>query len=217
MPITDVESGEFGASEACAGGCVASAEARGDEGLAGPRLEQGIMLEDRMLECDPEEEPQEDQGGAAFVGVAAKRGASITKGKAGTHARGHARFLQHLFRGYARLRPGAWGTPSGLSGCPMPRRPVTTFRCRGGICLAQDAEYREMQRRSREVMDWQSVYVAIWRKLEKKAPRSYHPYAAGGADAYGVKGGPEEFLLAPTSSTTGGVREFVWCRLVRGV
>ena len=52
------------------------------------------------------------------------------------HAKAHARFLQHLFRGYCRLRPSGWGRRGGLSGAPMPYRPVTTFRCRGGMCLA---------------------------------------------------------------------------------
>ena len=158
----------------------------GGEGPVGLHVDLRETLEDRMLECDPEEE-MPDPGSSAFEGVAAKRGAVGGRWKAGTHVQGHARFLQHLFRGYARLRPGAWGAPSGLSCCPMPRRPVTTFRCRGGMCLAQGGEYLAMQARAREVMDWQNVYVAIWRKLVKKAPSSYHPFAAGGADAYGVQ------------------------------
>ena len=36
------------------------------------------------------------------------------------HAKAHARFLQHLFRGYRRLRPSGWGHRGGLSGAPMP-------------------------------------------------------------------------------------------------
>eukprot|EP00966_Prymnesium_polylepis_P240232 5555460-Prymnesium_polylepis.1 len=39
-----------------------------------------------------------------------------------SHMPGHARFLQHLFRGYRRLRPGGWGIPGGLRGAPAPRR-----------------------------------------------------------------------------------------------
>ena len=186
VPVTDVVSCDDGASLACAGGAAAGAEVLGGEGPAGLHVDPRETSEDRMPECDPEEE-MPDPGSSAFEGVAGKRGAIGGRWKAGTHVQGHARFLQHLFRGYARLGPGAWGAPSGLSGCPMPRRPVTTFRCRGGMCLAQDGEYLAMQARAREVMDWQNVYVAIWRKLVKKAPSSYHPFAAGGADAYGVQ------------------------------
>ena len=186
VPVTDVVSCDDGASLACAGGAAAGAEVLGGEGPGGLHMDPREASEDRMPECDPEEEMPES-GSPAFEGVAEKRGSIGGRWKAGTHVQGHARFLQHLFRGYARLRPGAWGVPSGLSGCPMPRRPVTTFRCRGGMCLARDGEYSAMQARAREVMDWQNVYVAIWRKLVKKAPSSYHPFAAGGADAYGVR------------------------------
>ena len=36
-------------------------------------------------------------------------------------------------------------------------------------------------------MDWQNLYVRIYKKLKKSAPRSYHPYAAAGADGVGVR------------------------------
>ena len=55
------------------------------------------------------------------------------------------------------------------------------------MCLAHHQEYEEMRSRAREVMDWQNIYVAIRRRLKKAAPRSYHPYSAGGADSYGVR------------------------------
>ena len=70
------------------------------------------------------------------------------------HLQAHVRFLQHMFRGYRRLRPGGWGMRGGLHGCPSPVRPVTHFRCRGGMCLAHESEYREMATRSASVADW---------------------------------------------------------------
>ena len=96
------------------------------------------------------------------------------------HLDAHVRFLQHLFRGYQRIRPGAWG--KALKGAPMPYRPVTHFRCRGGMNLASEEEYAFMERRGLEVCDWQDVYVAIYTRLAKAAPRTYHPFSAAGAD-----------------------------------
>jgi hypothetical protein len=149
------------------------------------------MLTDGGDRCGIGEEeeagPGEPRGSAAFGGVAVEVQARSRRHQAGTHVRGHVRFLQHLFRGYQRMRPGAWGRRGGLLGCPSPRRPVTTFRCRGGMCLAEPAEYEAMKARAREVMDWQNIYVDIFRRLKKAAPRSYHPFAAAGGDAAGVR------------------------------
>eukprot|EP00966_Prymnesium_polylepis_P308495 7129285-Prymnesium_polylepis.1 len=61
---------------------------------------------------------------------------------------GHARFLQHLFREYRRLRPGGWGMPGGLlgvRGAPAPRRSVTQFRCRGGRKLAPSDDWEQQR------------------------------------------------------------------------
>ena len=99
----------------------------------------------------------------------------------------HARFLQYIFRGFCRLRPGGWGLPGGLTGCPQPYRPVTVFRCRGGRCLAEETEYQQMETRSREVRDWQNLYVKIYRKLSGRAARAYMPFCAAGGDADGVR------------------------------
>ena len=103
------------------------------------------------------------------------------------HLQAHVRFLQHLFRGYRRLRPGCWGMRGGLHSCPSPVRPVTHFRCRGGMCLAHDSEYREMATRAASVADWYDQYALIYARLRKRAPRSYHPYSAAGSDALGVR------------------------------
>ena len=103
------------------------------------------------------------------------------------HLQAHVRFLQHMFRGYRRLRPGGWGTRGGLHSCPSPVRPVTHFRCRGGMCLAHESEYREMATRSASVADWYDQYALIYARLRKRAPRSYHPYSAAGSDALGVR------------------------------
>jgi len=157
------------------------AELACDEGLptdGGDRCGIAEEAEDALV-------PQ--QGSAAFDGVAVAVQARSRKHQAGTHVRGHVRFLQHLFRSYRRMRPGAWGRKGGLAGCPLPWRPVTTFRCRGGMCLAEPAEYEAMRARAREVMDWQNIYVDIFRRLRKAAPRSYHPFAAAGGDAAGVR------------------------------
>ena len=175
------------ASVATGGECVDGAGACSGRESEGLELEAtpdaGDRLEDRCGEVLVEEGPA--AGGVAFAGV----GVEVLKRRhaPGAHATGHARFLQHLFRGYARLRPGAWGRSGGLMGCPMPRRPVTTFRCKGGRCLAGLAEYASMKLRARELMDWQNLYVRIYQKLRKSAPRSYHPYAAAGADGVGVR------------------------------
>jgi hypothetical protein len=53
--------------------------------------------------------------------------------------------------------------------------------------LAKPVEYADMQQRSRDLMDWQNLYVRIYKKLKKSAPRSYHPFAAAGADGVGVR------------------------------
>ena len=100
----------------------------------------------------------------------------------------HARFLQHIFRGYRRLRPVGWGKPGGLAGCPPPYRPSTIFRCKDGMCLANEVEYSDMEARAREVMDWQNLYVKIWSKCSGKAARAYLPFCAAGGDADGVRG-----------------------------
>ena len=185
VPAAGRVSGGGGASASRAGGDVVVEGDRDDEGLVELRVDQGCKGE--MPECDPVVEPRESSSHAAFRGVAAKAGSKKQRRKTEVHVAGHARFLQHLFRGYARLRPGAWGRPGALYSCPAPWRPVTTFRCKGGMCLAHDQEYEAMCQRAREVMDWQNIYVAIMRRLKKAAPRSYHPYSAGGADSYGVR------------------------------
>ena len=59
----------------------------------------------------------------------------------------HAKFLQHLYRGYSRLRPSDW-VRGGLHGAPMPYRPATIFRCRGGMRLAGPERFAEMRGRS---------------------------------------------------------------------
>ena len=97
----------------------------------------------------------------------------------------HAKFLQHLYRGYSRLRPSGW-VRGGLHGAPMPYRPVTIFRCRGGMCLAGPERFAEMRGRSAAVIEWYSLYVEIHRVMAGRPPRSYHPFAAAGADAEGV-------------------------------
>ena len=97
----------------------------------------------------------------------------------------HAKFLQHLYRGYSRLRPSGW-VRGGLHGAPMPYRPVTIFRCRGGMCLAGPERFAEMRGRSAAVIEWYSLYVEIYRVMAGRPPRSYHPFAAAGADAEGV-------------------------------
>ena len=185
VPAAVCVDGGVGASVSRAGGDVVDEGVPDDKGLEGPRVDQGCTSE--MPECDPVEEPRRDPPHAAFSGVATRAGSRKQRRKAEVRSACHARFLQHLFRGYVRLRPGAWGKPGGLCACPAPWRPVTTFRCRGGMCLAHHQEYEEMRSRAREVMDWQNIYVAIRRRLKKAAPRSYHPYSAGGADSYGVR------------------------------
>ena len=76
----------------------------------------------------------------------------------------HARFLQHLYRGHLRLCPAGWVRGS-LHGAPMPYRPVTTFRCRGGMCLAGPERFAEMRGRSTALIDWYSLYVEIYRVM----------------------------------------------------
>ena len=85
------------------------------------------------------------------------------------------------------LAPWRLGCSGGLFRCPAPVRPVTHFRCRGGMCLAHDSEYSEMGSRSTAVADWYDQYALIYSRLRKRAPRSYHPYSAAGADALGVR------------------------------
>ena len=102
------------------------------------------------------------------------------------HCAAHARFLQHLFRGYRRIRPGGWRA-GGLAGCPLPYRPCTVFRCRGGMCGAADSDFEEQQRRAEEVLGWYSIYPDLLARLENRRPRTYHPYCAAGADAAGVQ------------------------------
>ena len=118
--------------------------------------------------------------GGAFSGWARKRHKRMG------HCDAHARFLQHLFRGYRRIRPSGW-RPGGLAGCPMPRRPVTTFRCRGGRCGAADSDFDEQRARAEEVLGWYSMYPDLLGRLENQRPRTYHPYCAAGADAAGVQ------------------------------
>ena len=68
----------------------------------------------------------------------------------------------------------------------MPYRPVTIFRCRGGMCLTGPERFAEMRGRSAAVIEWYSLYVEIYRVMAGRPPRSYHPFAAAGADAEGV-------------------------------
>ena len=98
----------------------------------------------------------------------------------------HARFLQHLVRGYSRLRPSGW-VRGGLHGAPMPYRPVTTFRCRGGMCLAGPERFAEMQGHAARLIEWYTLYVDIYRVMAGRPPRTYHPFSAAGADAEGVR------------------------------
>ena len=118
--------------------------------------------------------------GAAFTGWARRR-----KKKLG-HCDAHARFLQHLFRGYRRLRPDGWRR-GGLAGCPMPYRPCTVFRCRGGRCGATDSDFEVQRQRAEEVLEWYSIYPDLLGRLSNRRPRTYHPYCAAGADAVGVQ------------------------------
>ena len=106
VPVTEMDSCDVGASVSRAGGFVTGAEALGDEGPVGPRMDQVCTGEDEMPECDTEEEPRGDRVHAAFVGVASQKLPRGDRRKAEAHVKGHARFLQHLFRGYVRLRPG---------------------------------------------------------------------------------------------------------------
>ena len=66
-------------------------------------------------------------------------------------------------------------------------RPVTVFRCRGGRCLAGEDAFAEMQRRKVECLEYYNIYVDILARLSNRTPRSYHPFAAAGADAEGVR------------------------------
>jgi hypothetical protein len=83
------------------------------------------------------------------------------------HAAALARFLQHLFRGYCRLCPSGWGHRGGL---PMPYRPVTTCRCRGGLYLAPSQRFEEMRQKSSEVITWYNSYVDMYRRLSDGLP-----------------------------------------------
>ena len=98
----------------------------------------------------------------------------------------HVRFLRHLFRSCRRQRPGMWGLPGGMRGIVF-YRPVTVFRCRGGRCLASPDAFADMQRRKVGCLEYYSIYVDILSRLAKRTPRSYHPFAAAGADALGVR------------------------------
>ena len=98
----------------------------------------------------------------------------------------HVRFLQHLFRRCRAQRPGSWGTRGGLRGIVL-YRPVTVFRCRGGRCLAGEDAFAEMQRRKVDCLEYYNIYVDILARLSNRTPRSYHPFAAAGADAEGVR------------------------------
>ena len=100
---------------------------------------------------------------------------------------GHARFLQHLFRSYRRLRPGGWGKAGGLRGAPMPWRSVTHFRCRGGRTLAPPDAWEQQRALAAEVLFFYQRYVGILRRLTKRAPASYHPFCCEGGDAEGVR------------------------------
>ena len=66
-------------------------------------------------------------------------------------------------------------------------RPVTVFRCRGGRCLAGEDAFAEMQRRKVDCLEYYNIYVDILARLSNRTPRSYHPFAAAGADAEGVR------------------------------
>ena len=85
----------------------------------------------------------------------------------------HVRFLQHLVRGYRRLRGEGWARPGQLAGAPAPYRPVTTFRCRGGRSGASDLDFEEQRARSRQVLAWYGVYVDIYRRLSNKGPPAH--------------------------------------------
>jgi hypothetical protein len=54
------------------------------------------------------------------------------------------------------------------------------------MCLAGPERFAEMRGRSAAVIDWYSLYVEIYRVMAGRPPRSYHPFAAAGADAEGV-------------------------------
>ena len=89
----------------------------------------------------------------------------------------HARYLQHLVRGYRRLRGVGWAAPGGLASCPAPIRPVTSFRCRGGRCGALEQDFIDQRQRGRKVCDWYGVYVDIYRRLSNKgAPQIVSPF-----------------------------------------
>ena len=79
-----------------------------------------------------------------------------------------------------------WGLSGGLRGIVF-YRPVTVFRCRGGRCLASPDAFAEMQRRKVECLEYYAIYVDILARMSKRTPRSYHPFAAAGADALGVR------------------------------
>ena len=74
--------------------------------------------------------------------------------KATGHEAAHARFLQHLFRSYQRLRPGAWGKRSGLAGVVMPWRPVTGFLCKGWRSLAPVEAWARQRALAEEILNF---------------------------------------------------------------
>ena len=55
------------------------------------------------------------------------------------------------------------------------------------MCLAGPERFAEMQGRAASLIEWYTLYVDIYRVMAGRPPRTYHPFAAAGADAEGVR------------------------------
>ena len=148
-------------------------------------VDAGYNVVDETIchECDGNE--QDGSALAAASALPPTRAPPVRAKQRGSLA-AHARFLQHLFRGFRRQRSSAWSRRGGLAGLVV-SRPVTMFRCRGGMCLASEEEFEAQRQRGLEVIEHYSIYVDLLSRLKNRRARSYHPFAAAGADAEGVR------------------------------
>ena len=150
-------------------------------GVVGEEDAGHIGVDDTLChDCD-----EEAQDGGALPAPPEPRAPPLRAKQRGRLS-SHVRFLQHLFRGYRRQRPSAWSRRGGLKGLVV-LRPVTIFRCRGGMCLAAQEEVEAQRQRGLEVIEHYSIYVDLLSRLKNRRARSYHPFAAAGADAEGVR------------------------------
>ena len=150
-------------------------------GVVGEEDAGHIGVDDTLChDCD-----EEAQDGGALPAPPEPRAPPLRAKQRGRLS-SHVRFLQHLFRGYRRQRPSAWSRRGGLKGLVV-LRPVTMFRCRGGMCLAAQEEVEAQRQRGLEVIEHYSIYVDLLSRLKNRRARSYHPFAAAGADAEGVR------------------------------